>query len=266
MKMINSSDILRFIKDNSVDLPKEELERIIEEELNKHENEMDADLIEYCLDALNEIESNSTVEIKAERTSGSSKDNIITKPFKKIFAVAAAVAILAVGSLSVFAAVSDVGILGGLVELYNKYIVVRFDKSDDKAYDYELLGTELAEELKENGIYPILLPEALLSEEAHVTDIEYQVTEFITSANISFVYGKEKGNLMIDKHELQEVIGEAEYPNARNVTTLEINGVSVYIFEQNQKGTITFIDSQTEYTIVSSMTYEQAIEFAKTMK
>jgi len=264
--MINSSDILRFIKDNSVDLPKEELERIIEEELNKHENEMDADLIEYCLDALNEIESNSTVEIKAERTSGSSKDNIITKPFKKIFAVAAAVAILAVGSLSVFAAVSDVGILGGLVELYNKYIVVRFDKSDDKAYDYELLGTELAEELKENGIYPILLPEALLSEEAHVTDIEYQVTEFITSANISFVYGKEKGNLMIDKHELQEVIGEAEYPNARNVTTLEINGVSVYIFEQNQKGTITFIDSQTEYTIVSSMTYEQAIEFAKTIK
>lgn len=265
MKMINSSDILRFIKDKSVDLPKEELERIIEEELNKPENEMDADLIEYCLDALNELESNDTVEIKAERTSDL-KDNRITKPFKKVFAIAAAVAILAVGSLSVFAAVSDVGILGGLVELYNKYIVVRFDKSDDKAYDYELLGTELAEELKENGIYPILLPEALLSEEAHVTDIEYQVTEFITSANISFVYGKEKGNLMIDKHELQEVIGEAEYPNARNVTTLEINGVSVYIFEQNQKGTITFIDSQTEYTIVSSMTYEQAIEFAKTIK
>lgn len=263
--MINSSDILRFINDKSVDLPKEELERIIEEELNKPENEMDADLIEYCLDALNELESNNSVEIKAERTSDS-KDNIIKKPFKKVFAVAAAVAILAVGSLSVFAAVSDVGILGGLVELYNKYIVVRFDKSDDKAYDYELLGTELAEELKENGIYPILLPEALLSEEAHVTDIEYQVTEFITSANISFVYGKEKGNLMIDKHELQEVIGEAEYPNARNVTTLEINGVSVYIFEQNQKGTITFIDSQTEYTIVSSMTYEQAIEFAKTIK
>ena len=33
--MINSSDILRFIKDKSVDLPKEELERIIEEELSK---------------------------------------------------------------------------------------------------------------------------------------------------------------------------------------------------------------------------------------
>lgn len=265
MKMIKSSDILRFINDKSVDLPKEELESIIEEELNKPENEMDADLIEYCLDALNEIESNYTVEIKAERTSDS-KDNIIKKPFKKVFAVAAAVAILAIGSLSVFAAVSDVSILDGLVELYNKYIVVRFDKSNDKADDYELLGTELAEELKENGIYPVLLPEALLSDETCITEIEYEFTDAIISVNIGFVYGNEKGNLIIDKHELQEVIGEAEYPNARNVTTLEINGVSVYVFEQNNKGTITFIDGLTEYTIVSSMSYEQAIEFAKTIK
>ncbi len=178
--MINSSDILCFIKDKSVDLPKEELERIIEEELNKPENEMDADLIEYCLDALNELESNDTVEIKAERTSDL-KDNKITKPFKKVFAIAAAVAILTVGSLSVFAAVSDVSILDGLVELYNKYIVVRFDKSDDKADDYELLGTELAEELKENGIYPVLLPEALLNDETRIKEIEYQHTEFINS-------------------------------------------------------------------------------------
>lgn len=200
--MINSSDILRFIKDKSIDLPKEELERIIEEELNKPENEMDADLIEYCLDALNELESNDTVEIKAERTSDL-KDNRITKPFKKVFAIAAAVAILAVGSLSVFAAVSDVSILDGLVELYNKYIVVRFDKSDDNADDYELLGTELAEELKENGIYPILLPEALLSDESQITEIEYQHGDVHTSANISFVYGKEKGFVSIDKYELE---------------------------------------------------------------
>lgn len=265
MKMINSSDILRFIKDKSIDLPKEELERIIEEELNKPENEMDADLIEYCLDALNELESNDTVEIKAERTSDL-KDNRITKPFKKVFAIAAAVAILAVGSLSVFAAVSDVSILDGLVELYNKYIVVRFDKSDDNADDYELLGTELAEELKENGIYPILLPEALLSDESQITEIEYQHGDVHTSANISFVYGKEKGFVSIDKYDPIVESGESEYPNAKYETTIDVNGIRVHIFEQNRKGTITFKDGQTEYTIISSMNVEQAIEFAKTIK
>jgi len=263
--MINSSDILRFIKDKSVDLPKEELERIIEEELNKPENEMDADLIEYCLDALNELESNDTVEIKAERTSDL-KDNIIKKPFKRVFAVAAAVAILAVGSLSVFAAVSDVSILDGLVELYNKYIVVRFDKSDEKADDYELLGTELAEELKENGIYPVLLPEALLNDETQIREIEYQYTEFIISANISFVFDDEKGHMTISKHDSRISVGASEYPNAKNVTVVETSGVQVYVFEQNGKGSIAYKDSQIEYSIFSSMTYEQAIEFAKTIK
>ncbi len=264
--MINSSDILRFIKDKSVDLPKEELERIIEEELNKPENEMDADLIEYCLDALNEIESNSTVEIKAERTSDSPKDNIITKPFKKIFAVAAAVAILAIGSLSVFAAVSDVSILDGLVELYNKYIVVRFDKSNDKADDYELLGTELAEELKENGIYPILLPEALLSDETHITEIEYEFTEAIISVNINFDYKNEKGHLVIGYYDSSDFMGESQYPNAKNISVVEVSGIQVYVFEQNKKGSIAYKDGQIEYGIFSSMTYEQAIEFAKTIK
>lgn len=263
--MIKGSDILRFIKDESVDLPKEELERIIEEELNKPENEMDADLIEYCLDALNEIESNDIVDIKAVGTSDSRK-KLINKPLKKIFAVSAAIAILAIGSLSVFAAVSDVSILDGLVELYNKYIVVRFDKSNDKAEDYELLDTELAQELKETGIHPVLLPEALLSDKARITEIEYEFTDAITSVNIDFVYGKENGNIIISKYDSAVSIGESEYPYASVPTLINVNGITIYVLEQNRKGTITFIDDHTEYTIVSSMSYEQAIEFAKTIK
>lgn len=263
--MINSSDILHFIKDKSVDLPKEELEHIIEEELEKPENEMDADLIEYCLDALNEAESNNKVNINAERTSDL-KNKKNRKTLKKFFIIAAAIAILAVGSLSVFAAVSDVSILDGLVELYNKYIVIRFDKSYDEADHYELLGTELAQELKENGIYPVLLPEALLSEESQITEIEYQSGDVHISANISFVYGKEKGFVSITIYEPIVEIGEAELPDAKYVTTIEINGIQVHIFEQNKKGMIEFKDGQTVYTIISSMNVEQTIEFAKTIK
>lgn len=55
--MIKSSDIIKLLKDKSTDLSKEELEKIIEEELIKDESEMDADLIECCLDALKEKES-----------------------------------------------------------------------------------------------------------------------------------------------------------------------------------------------------------------
>lgn len=57
IKMIKSSDIIKLLKDKSADLSKEEIEKIIEEELLKDESEMDADLIEYCLDALKDKES-----------------------------------------------------------------------------------------------------------------------------------------------------------------------------------------------------------------
>lgn len=263
--MIKSSDILRFIKDKSADLPKEDLERIIEEELSKPENEMDADLIEYCLDALNELESNNTVDIKAEGTSDS-KEKIINIPLKKFLAVVAAIAVLAVGSLSVFAAVSDVSIMDGLVELYNKYIVIRFDKSNDKAEDYELLGTELAQELKENGIHPVLLPEALLSNEAQITEIEYEFTDVITSVNINFIYRNEKGHLVISYYDSADYMGESEYPNSKSVTVVETSGIQIYVFEQDQKGSIAYKDGQIEYGIFSSMSYEDAIDFAKTIK
>ncbi len=55
--MIKSSDIIKLLKDKSADLSKEEIEKIIEEELLKDESEMDADLIEYCIDALKEKEA-----------------------------------------------------------------------------------------------------------------------------------------------------------------------------------------------------------------
>lgn len=186
--------------------------------------------------------------------------------FKKIIIVAAVIAVLAVASLSVYAAISDTTILDGLVEIYNKYIVVRFDKIDDKADDYKMLGTGLAQELKENGIYPVLLPEALLNEETHITEIEYKIADGIITVNIHFRFKKEKGYLTIDYYEPPGFIGESEYPNAKNVTVVETSGIQVYVFEQNRKGSIVYKDGTSQYGIFSSMTYEQAIEFAKTIK
>ncbi len=194
------------------------------------------------------------------------RQNLTHHAFKKIIIVAAVIAVLAVASLSVYAAISDTTILDGLVEIYNKYIVVRFDKIDDKADDYKMLGTELAQELKENGIYPVLLPEALLGKETQITEIKYQYTEFIVSVNISFIYGGENGNIIISKYNSLVPIGECEHPYAKDVIMIDANGISIYVLEQNKKGTITFLDGQIEYTIVSSMSFKQAIEFAKTIK
>ena len=55
--MIRDKDYLKLFDNSSEDeLSKEELEQIIEEELKKSEQDIDADLIEFCLDTLQDLE------------------------------------------------------------------------------------------------------------------------------------------------------------------------------------------------------------------
>ncbi len=267
--MMKDNDLMNSIKgisnDKSLKLSVQDLERIIDEELEKPDDEMDTYLIEACIDSINEIKLRKEKDI-AEAPKKNEKHINNHRVFTKAITIFASVFIVLFLSISAYAAVNQTTIPGAIIEIYQKYIVVHFEKNDDVAQNYELLETELAERLKDNGIYPILLPEALFDKEAQIIKIDYDITSAVSSANIDFVYGDEKGILEIHSYESLEFFVESEYPNAENVTTVEVSGIKVYVFEQNKKSTIIFKDGLTEYSIVSSMGIEQAIEFAKTIK
>lgn len=57
IRVDTSSDLIRLLKDNSINFSKEELESIIENERKKEEKQMDKELIECCIDALNKIDA-----------------------------------------------------------------------------------------------------------------------------------------------------------------------------------------------------------------
>lgn len=81
--IIKSLDILRCINDKSADLFKKELERIIDEDIEKLEDMMDADLIEYCLHALNEQGSEECRDVEKEKV-GDTNGKCITRRFRKL--------------------------------------------------------------------------------------------------------------------------------------------------------------------------------------
>lgn len=73
---MTNNEFKEIFNDNFTLLSKEELEVIIEQELEKSESEMDADLIEYCLDILNELELKtniSKIAVEEGDTNGSVK-------------------------------------------------------------------------------------------------------------------------------------------------------------------------------------------------
>ena len=265
--MLTDKEFLSFINDKSLDRSLEEnLNRIIDEEMEKSEEEMDTELIEYCLDKLSNLEA-ETPDTEEKKGNGDSNGKHIKLKFKKVIAIAAAIAILLVGTLSVSAIVFDVNLFDGIVELYNDYIRINFDKTNDKADEYQLLGTELAKELADNGFSEVLLPEAFFSDEYNITKMEYETFEYINSVNIMFEYKNKLGNIQISEYAIEEIVPDVEFLNVTsNIEEIEIGNITVYCFMQNKSAAITYRDGLSVYFIQIPMNLDEAIAFAKTIK
>lgn len=265
--MLTDKEFLSFINDKSLDGSLEEsLNRIIDEEMEKSEEEMDTELIEYCLDKLSKLEAEAA-DTEEKKGNGDSNGKHIKLKFKKIIAIVAAIAVLLVGTLSVSAVVFDVNLFDGIVELYNDYIRINFDKTDDKADEYQLLGTELAKELADNGFDKVLLPESLFTEEYEITKIEYELGEYVRSANITFKYKNKYGSIFITQYTMNELVPDVEFLHVTSdIEAIDIGTTTVYCFMQGESASINYRDDLSLYTIQIPLKLDDAIEFAKTIK
>lgn len=265
--MLTDKEFLSFINDESLDGSLEEnLGRLIDEEMEKSEEEMDTELIEYCLDELSKIKAQKQ-NTEDREESGDSDGKRIKPKYKKIIAVAAAIAALLAGTLSASAYVFDVKLFDGVVELYNDYIRINFDRTDNKSQDYKLLNTELAKELSDNGFDEVLLPEAIFSGEYEITEIQYEPLEYSKSVDITFEYKNKYGRIYISKYSMVELVPDFEFQNVTSdIEKTDIGNVTTYCFMQGDKAAITYRDGLSVYYIQVPMDLDDAIEFAKTIK
>lgn len=258
--MMSHKEFMEFLKDKAPgEITENSLRQIIDEEFEKAEEEMNTELIEYCLDMLNTAADEKTEKAEKKHTA---------VRFKKIAAVAAAVAVLLVGTLTASAVNFDISLFDGLVEVYTDYVRINFDKSDDKADSYELSDTELAKELSKNGFTDVLLPEAVFSDDFEITEITYELFEYTDSANIHFNYKQKAGVIYISTYASEELVPDVEYLHVTGeVEAIDVNGTTVYCFSQVKKlSTIAYLDGLTYYSIQLPTDSETAKEIAKTIK
>ncbi len=266
--MISDKDFLDFINDGSFDESSQaNLKNIIDEELEKPEEEMDTDLIEYCLDTLRKLETDEELPNEAEKeTKPHSKKS--KRKLGRILLAAALVAALIAGVMSATADVSNVKLFGGEIELYGNWVRVVYDVSDrEKASSHELLDSKLGKEMLSYGFYNIFLPEEILSKEYTV---EYQgENEASRNAKISVLYNGETMAIEIEQHTLDSVITSSSmYPKSSgDVYKIDVKGVPVYMFMHFGKYMIIYKDEATFYTIKTMFSeYEDVERFVKTIK
>lgn len=264
--MLSDKGFLEFLDDKSLDgLNETDLKRIIDEESEKSEEEMDTELIEYCLDALNALEEKGKDKKKGE---GDANGKRIKISIKKIIAAVVAAVVLLIGSLSVSAMIFDFDLSDRIVEFYQDRIKVRFDKADENAEEYHLLGSYLAKELKKNGISPVLLPDVFLTDNYNLSDVTYESFDVMLSAHFDF-YNNEskfKGYMDISQYDDAAYFPSVDYLHIKDVTKISTNEIDVYVFNHGGSVSIGYQDGTTQYSIVVSTDFNTALSIAKTIK
>lgn len=249
--MVSDRAYLRLFQPDRYALTKPEIKRLLDEELAK--NDPDTDLIEYCLDALDEIKIRMPAPLKIKRFS-----------VRTAAAIAAVFLVLLCG-VTATAAFLNIDLFDPLVKLYNDRIRIGHN-GGSTAEDYALSGTDLAKTLAENGITPVLLPKALTDGTYTVDSVQCEKTELIKSANIRFSSKKTAGTLVINVYADGAALPVTDYGEAKDAAALQTDRITCYIFTQADHTVIDFSDGQTVYSIIMNCSREEAVALAQSIQ
>ena len=259
---MTNNEFKQVLLDDSVLMSKQELEEIIENELLKSESEMDADLIEYCLDSIKKL------QLSENNKKEESKKVFFINP--RMWRVLVAMSVILVFAIT--ASAFYFNIPENIAQLINgnAELDINLENADTTADGYALLETDLAKELESFGITPVTFPEALVSDECKILKIENTTIEKTISldANIEFTYNENIGSLMICRFRPMDTewTGSSTVMDVESGEMINVNGLDVLVFEQKKGCTVTYKDGLTEYNIFLECDFETAKEFAKTIK
>ena len=271
---MTKKQLLKILNDDSLELTVEELENIIEEELQKDDSEMDPDLIEYCLYYISKAETDGGKEKKAD-IAGSDK---ITEPpaadklkksrfnnkLKKLLIIAATIALLLV-TTGIATVATNKKVKNSAISFYENHIQVHFDKQKDES---GIPGTEIAAELRKHDISDLKLPAMFLSSDCIYDNIFEDNIDGLKVTSFSYRANNLSGKVSIRKFYSNESVLPIDFNNTTNyskVEELSVNGLTVFVIEQENFCSIAYQDNLIQYMMYLNTDFASAIEIAKTI-
>lgn len=276
--------LLKILNEKSMQFTREEINEMLDAELEKSPEEMDTDFVDLCLDALEseypDIDINENKNLIPETppqsiTEESCEEEVLEKNvkdtkskgrkikfIKSIAIIAAAVTVLAF-TITVGAKIVDIDASNDLVDFNGKnFIISLFNK--DGASD----KVNVVNELTDNGIENVVLPNEILSDEY----IKYNFTYEDIYSNFEFKNEQNgiEGSLSINRinadsnsYTAQSQVNESYY----KVEQIENSGIDILVFESNKNTMISYVEDNMEYTItLTNCDFETAKKIAESIK
>jgi hypothetical protein len=240
---MNKEILYEILNSKSEKLSSIEIENILNEELDKAPEEMDTNLIDLCLDALNNIHEKK-INKKRRKIS-----------ISKILLVAV-VFILVIGiCIPACANYFSIDVPDGIVTFYNNCFNV--DISNDK-YINDILN-----QLEQDDIIDAVLPEIIFSSETQISNYARNDTENYMMINFNFNNSEIEGHITI-----QEYVNNYDFVTERSKANSEFDNVkyfNIIVFNEGNNSQINYVVNNTEYNIVIDCDYETACQIAKTI-
>ena len=271
---MTKKQLLKILNDDSLELTVEELENIIEEELQKDEAEMDPDLIEYCLYYISKAKADGGKEKKAD-SAGNDK---ITEPpaadklkksrfngkLKKLLIIAATIALLLV-TTGIATVATNKKVKNSAISFYENHIQVHFDKQKNES---GIPGTEIAAELRKHDISDLKLPTMFLSSDCIYDNIFEDNIDGLKVTSFSYRANNLSGKVSIRKFYSNESVLPIDFNNTTSyskVEELSVNGLTVFVIEQENFCSIAYQDNLTQYMMYLNTNFANTVEIAKTL-
>lgn len=261
----SEEELLRIADSGLADMSCEQIKQLIQKESQKNYEDINTDFIDLCFDVLSMKQENEQLKI----------DNLQVKrkkiSVKKVLIIAAVFIMFIATTLTVSANVFNFNIPKEISKLINgnAQTDINLKLADTTAEGYLLEDTELAMELKADGISPITLPEELIKENSEIIKIDNITTDkaISTDVEIEFNYNNAFGTLAVSQYtDNFEWTGEMVTHDVLSAEMIKVNGMDVLIFEQTNGCTIQYKDNLTEYNIYLKSDIKSAIQFAKSIK
>ena len=271
---MTKKQLLKILNDDSLELTVEELENIIEEELQKDDSEMDPDLIEYCLYYISKAGADGGKEKKAD-IAGNDK---ITEPpaadklkksrfngkLKNLLIIAATIALLLV-TTGIATVATNKKVKNSAISFYENHIQVHFDKQKDES---GIPGTEIAAELRKHDISDLKLPAMFLSSDCIYNNIFEDNIDGLKVTSFSYRANNLSGKVSIRKFYSNESVLPIDFNNTTSyskVEELSVNGLTVFVIEQENFCSIAYQDNLTQYMMYLNTDFAETVEIAKTL-
>lgn len=254
---ISKKKLKKMIASDFTDLSTEEIKALIQKEVDKGPDKLDTDYIDLCFELLS-IKSNSTNAKKVKFTKSA-----------KVLLIAATLMVVFISTITV-SAQFNLNIPEKIVQLINGNAEIDYnlENADTTADGYALLDTDLAKQIADYGITPVTFPEEMIKENSKITKIKLDMNEDVLKiVDIDFEYNGQKGSLYIQQ--ISENTGSTGVNTVLDIKSgrmINVNGMDVLVFEQENSCSIRYKDNFTTYDIHLDCNLETAIKFAESIK